>query len=339
MGGYRVSRAVIVRIFHYLALIAVGFLLSACDAPRDNPLDPDADNYMGPMGIVSGRVTNLASVPLSDVMVLAIPGYRGGVTDNSGYFLIENVEAGDYQVSCGPSGFEPDTQFVTVRDGLTSVVNFQLDALPVISNFQVTSHYLYLGTQIPPQTYIIYARSHISDPDGFGDIEQVTLEFEGGLDTLMAYSPDSSSGSSLFYFVQLPLDFFPGASIDSVKWKKFTCTAEDTSGNVASSEPLSIQRFFDDYPVQIYPFSDIVSSSGLYLWWEPYDEQFFFTYTVRIFKEGYSTPVWERSGISPTDSTTTVGVTLENGDYNWTLEVIDEYGNTARTAPATFTVQ
>lgn len=331
-----------VRIFHYLASVIPAVLLLGCDAPRDNPLDPGGDNYVGPgpqMGSIRGRVTNLGSVSIPGALVLTMPGYRGDVTDNSGSYLIEDVAVDTYLVFCSPEGFDPDTQEVAVQNGVQSIVDFHLDALPIISSFQVTSHYIYQGPLVPPAYYVIAARSRLADPDGFNDIAEVILEVEGGLDTTMIFNPDSSSGSSLFYFIELPEDFFPGASIDSIKWKKFSCVVVDTSENIATSTPIAIQRFFEDYPFQISPVGITITTQPFDLEWAPFGEQFYFTYSVHVFKQGYSTPLWQMDGIAPSATSVAIGVTLDDGTYNWTLEVFDEYGNSSRTSPATFYIQ
>lgn len=325
----------------YASLVS---LLYACDAPRDNPLDPEADNFIGLRGSIAGKVTNLISAPVTDALVLTIPGCRGAFTDSLGNYIIEDVETDvdsrDYQIFCAPSGFEPDTLSVTVYPGSLAVRDFRLDALPVIQDFQVTSHYIYQPGETPPDYYTIFARSHLTDPEGLGDIKIVLLKVEGDPDTLMSYDPDSSTGSSFFYFVNL---YFLPFEVDSLKLKHFTCLVEDTSGNTTSSLPLSIMRFFVTSPILIYPDPlnhQIITTPFPTLVWYPFEGQFFYTHTARIFRElsTYNELVWQRSGIASYVDTATVDDSLSSDDYYWELEVYDEYGNSSRSEPAYFEV-
>lgn len=336
------------RIFHYVcgSLLACVFL--ACDAPRDNPLDSKASNYIGPYGqagTISGRVTNLASIHLSGALVLTVPGYRGALTNADGYYLMEDVLPDSYQVFCAPDGFEPETLEVYVDYREAEEVNFLLDALPVIQSFQITSQLIH-QTGIPPDFYTIYAKSLVTDPDGFGDIEQVFLHIEDYTDTLMSYNPDSSVGSSFFYSLYLPEEAFPYGTVDSIKWKHFACIAEDISGNVASSDTLSIIRFFDEYPIPVSPIDNVVvSTEQVQLNWESFNAFFFFTYDVRVYREIDPAPpavyslFWQRLGISLADTSVFVDENFTTDNYYWELGVFDEYQNSARSAKAYFRYQ
>jgi hypothetical protein len=330
------------RIFHSVcgALLACVFL--ACNAPRDNPLDPDADNYIGPYGLngtISGTVESLAGLHVSGALVLTIPGYRGALTGADGSYLIEDVEPGDYQVVCAPDGFEPDTLMVSVTPKASVGANFRLDALPVVQSFQVTSQFIH-QTGIPPDFYTIYAKSLVTDPDGVGDVEQVTFHIEDYLDTLMSYNPDSSVGSSFFYSLFLEEHNFPYGTVDSIKWKHFSCIVEDTSGNKASSDTLTIIRYFDDYPITISPTGyEVISTPDVQLVWESFNAFFFFTYDVRVYQRVSGTIYslfWQSSGISSADTSIIVNEDFTNEFYYWELWVIDEYQNSARSAEAHF---
>lgn len=327
---------------HYpLILLSFALLLLSCEAPRDNPLDPGASNYIGSqasLGSIAGKVSTLANAPLTGVLVLTVPGYHGAMSNTQGTYMIENVPAGQYQVFCSSSGYEPDTLDVSVLALQQTNADFRLDALPVFQSFQVTSHYIYQGPQGPPTEYYnIFARARLTDPDGNNDISKVTLLIEDWPDTTMSFNSDSTVGSQAFYSVTITVS--PGASLDSIKWKHFTCTAEDESGNSNATPPITIIRIFDDYPLGISPANNDPVSNSPTLLWEAFGEQFYFTYQTRIYRQSAPTLiVWQASAIPPYETSATVDSPLVGDSYFWVVETFDEYGNSARSEPLNFQV-
>ncbi len=329
------------RIFHYITLILLGFVIIACDAPRNNPYDPEAGNYQGPgyqAGTIAGTVADLGNNPISGVLVLATPVYSGGITDSVGNYLIENIEPGDYNLICAPDGFLADTQSVTVSADQQSIIDFQLNALPVIYTYRLTSHFIHTGGS-PPQYYEIHAQSFLSDPDGINDIDSVLIKTEEeDLYFTMSFNPDSTSSDSLFYFIHLNENSLPGQSIDTVKWNHFYVEVVDKSGCRKTSSSLTLTRIFDDYVITGYPSNgQTVQDPTLLLTWDPFGEQFFFTYTTSIFISNNDQLVWQQTGIPSTVDTLETDF-YEPGDYYWRIAVLDEYGNSSISNKSLFTI-
>jgi hypothetical protein len=159
----------------------------------------------------------------------------------------------------------------------------------------------------------------------------------------MSYNPDSSVGSSFFYSLILEEQDLPYGTVDSIKWKHFACIVEDTSGNTASSDTLTIIRFFDDYPITISPMdNEVVSTQNVQLVWESFNAIFYFTYDVQVYHQVSGSIYdlfWQRSGISSADTSIMVEAVFTNDNYYWELRVIDEYQNSARSAKAYFSYQ
>jgi hypothetical protein len=312
----------------------------SCDAPRDNPFDPNSDNYVGPdrnIGIVSGNVADLSSAPLSGVQVFTIPEYRGAVTNPQGNYTIEGLSLRTYQIVCAPAGFEPDTAGVDLTDDAVATVNFTLDALPSIVDFKVISHFIDPSQQLPPY-YLVSAFAAIFESDGESDLQYVTLHVQSGFSTPMIY--DSTRDLIHYYSKNLLEAELPGASIDSVGDKLFWCTAEDQGGNSDSSKALFIARFFDNYPFLLSPIDDeTVSTPTPTLRWEAFNAPFYFTYHALVYNGQNNPPlVWEKADIGA-DVTMVITDSLPNSNYYyWTLEVSDIFGNTALSAPVDFNV-
>jgi TonB family protein len=96
-----------------LALIAP-LLLGAATAPSLE------------QGRVSGRVIDRSGAPLSDVQVYMVGDRIGSLSRASGVFLMINVPAGTYEIRAERLGFTIDSRLITVEEGATVEVNFEL---------------------------------------------------------------------------------------------------------------------------------------------------------------------------------------------------------------------
>ncbi|MCX6639312.1 MAG: carboxypeptidase-like regulatory domain-containing protein [bacterium] len=327
-------------------ILAALCLLCACNAPRDNPHDPAGSNYVGPgKGSIGGKVTNLANHPIVSAFLLIIPGYHGAVTDDMGNYLIEEVEAGNYQVICSSTGFDQDTITTSVASGVRAEADFRLDAFPIVQVFQVTSRLNYIGA-IPPYYYTVYARARVTDPDGFNDIATVLLHVDGLNDQPMSFNPDSSSGLNLFYSVVMTEEQFPSPFVDSIRFKDFSCSVTDTSGNSVYSAVEEVLHVFETWPTPLSPsYLQIISTLTPVLQWQLFTDGFANSIDVYVYRDvgsGNWQLAWQQKGLAPTDTSATVNPPLPaiSGytNYNWSLEVFDIYGNSSRSVETPFRI-
>ena len=326
------------RFFPMLALLSLG-----CNAPRDNPYDPDADNYIGPGSSgISGRVTTYTGQALSGAEIVATPvgmgPVRGAYSNSGGYFAVTNVPVGAYLLQCFLTGFASDSMAITVSDsGLITGKNFILNGLAAIHNLQVTSRYINTPS-IPSLYYQIRAQAALSLPDGINDIDAVFLRTQLGLEWEMTF--DSQVQDSFYYFISINENTLPGGSVEGIIGHYFFCAVLDTAGVTVESDPATILRFLDEVPYTYSPgYGEEVFEPQPWLVWDPYSANFYFTHTARVFNNDGPAPVlyWQLANITAgEDSIQTVY--LPNGGYLWNLEVIDEFGNTAISLDAAFQV-
>ena len=229
---------------------------------------------------------------------------------------------------------------ITVSYQQQTTADFRLNAIPIIYDFNLSSHLIYEGPPPPPEYYEIRARSHVFEPDGINDIDSVLLKnTEGDINFSMFYDPEFNIGDSLYYFLDLQEDMLPGSSYDSVKWDHFFCDVIDKSGTTRSSSILTIIRTLDSYPIPISPSNNqTVQDSTLILIWAPYEEQFFYSQTASIRTQGSEQLVWEQSDIPSTIDSVVVGNLFPVGAYFWRISVVDEYGNSAISNKEQFTI-
>lgn len=79
-------------------------------------------------GILKGRIldTDKLSLPGAAVFIEALN--KGTITDNFGYYTLTGIPEGQYALRVTYIGFNPETKEVTVRQGQTTVTDFQLKA-------------------------------------------------------------------------------------------------------------------------------------------------------------------------------------------------------------------
>lgn len=97
-----------IRLIKLIFLFIVITVLSSCDAPRLNPLDPLGQNYT--RGQIDGYVYSYPRAALSGVRVTWKNENISVETDSKGYYLIENVSTtSDGYVYIEKDGFTKDT--------------------------------------------------------------------------------------------------------------------------------------------------------------------------------------------------------------------------------------
>ncbi|HEX7345019.1 MAG TPA: carboxypeptidase-like regulatory domain-containing protein [bacterium] len=317
--------------------------LAGCNAPRDNPYDPDADNYVGPgASSISGRVTTYAGEELAGAEIMANPlspgAVRGSYSNSAGYYTITEVLPGSYQLLCSLNGYASDTMEISVPEkAFLTGKNFALNGFPIIHDFQVTSHYINASV-LPFLYYQIRGQATLTLPDDINDMAGVFLQTQLGLQWAMNF--DVQSGDSFHYSISLNESSLPGGSVDSIEGHYFICSVLDTSGIAIQSEPATIRRYLINPPYTLSPgYNVLIYETNPWLTWDPYTAPFYFEYTARVYNTDGLSPVLYRqqSDVSATEDSVQTGF-LPSGEYIWTLEVIDEYGNSALSLDAKFQV-
>jgi hypothetical protein len=339
-----------VRNFHYLAATLICFSILGCEAPRYNPYDPDGDAFIGYdelLGTLSGRVTMRSGDPLEGVLILAIPDdvpdYRGASTDEDGEYLIEEIIDGGYRLACAPEGFVPDTHNIVVINLQEVTENFQLNALPIIHVFDITTHLIYEGSFPQPYHYELWAAAFVEEPDGSGDIDSVVLKTtEEDIYFELEVNPPLSQGDSIYYGINIHENALPSGSLiqGTEKWNHYFCDVRDNLGASTVTEPTTLTRIFDKYPdpVSPKPPNNQVSADTIVFTWLTFPEQFYFTYSLEIRRASTQNLEWDTTRIAPIEDSLSIYNFLDNDEFYWRLTVVDEFGNTSQSDKAYFEV-
>jgi hypothetical protein len=325
---------------HILLIISV--LLFGCvdNAPRDNPLDPLSPSYSA-NGTLSGKIIIAGiSTPLGGVTVTELSGMISVTTDSSGLFLFTKLSQGNHRFICTKQNFTNDTFSVEIRPSETATITRGLNGAPVVNSQQILTRKI--DQYFPGPQYFVDIAATVTDPNGVADLDSVWFS----VDTLLfplSYSVNSKNFIAAIYKYQLPTN--------TIQWlvgKPLKIISRDRNNAVNAGSPFYVTRVIESSATPKYFTSaanDTATSTPLFTWTPP-NVTFHYSYTIIVSRveSGTQTIVWLFSGLNsffeekqyPTDGSI---APLPSGNYVWTITVVDDFGNYARSKEASFTVK
>jgi hypothetical protein len=328
-------------------LLGVAFVGCAGDAPHDNPLDP-ASALFAAEGQVIGRIVIANKTDgAADVTVTEMEHQLVKTTDSSGNFSFSNLASGVHQFICTKENFTPDTFSVTVASGTTEHITRFMNSAPVVSFAQVLTRKI--DQYFPGVEYFVDISATVTDPnstDGNGiyDVDSVWCAVADTLLYPLKYDPAAN-----WYVATIYKRDFPTNTIDYLVGKTLTIISKDRNDAMNISTPFFVTRVIENTAVPISPSSlngDTISAwSDLNFSWTPPNVAFNYTYTITLSKATPALPVvvWTLQGISSikekflyTSAANADTTTLDSGTYIWSILVVDEFGNYARSKEASF---
>lgn len=314
-------------------LIGVIFaiLLAGCtkDAPRDNPLDPV--NGIGLEGMVLKLSSNQG---IANAVLTLTPGNLVTITDNEGNFTFQDLDPGNYQLSCRAQGFISDSLSFELLQ--TDSIRFVLNALPTFLRTSVTTAHI-LRFAPPGEAYSLTLTAEIDDPDDFDNINQLsaTIEDIGDIDSLLEVP---GSGGRLFTR-EINVEDLALFSLDQLAGKSFRFLISDTTSLVSISNDNYISRFIERIPVTTSPSDTNVALPIVFRWNDP-QQLFAFTYSIEILQfnedETAFSTVDRIDEIPSHISSFAYNRAQPDGEYFWVLYIVDEFGNVSRSTPKPF---
>ncbi|RMH66219.1 MAG: hypothetical protein D6677_00825 [Calditrichaeota bacterium] len=141
--------------------------LIACDAPRNNPLDPDSATYSRQSEVLQIRRLSSPLTPLSGITVIAPELGLSAVSDHAGEVVFSHGRVNNYTIYTSHEQFFP-MQVLINGGGMNAPI--LLNARPMIMDREI--HSVYNNTNGSTE---FFTGATISDPDGLTDIRAVTL--------------------------------------------------------------------------------------------------------------------------------------------------------------------
>lgn len=343
------------------AVAAILVVLSACQAPHDNPLDPDSPGYIAPappdpVEDLSADSISATGCRLSWTAPANAFEYRlySGAADWTGDELAQADLYDGELPGVKPAG-QPQSAWIAIPpaqtrswvlfsesyEGLTSegsnVVVIEApprDRHAVSAVTARSSHIAWWG--LPDQVSLDVSAA-IADSDGVDSVWVVQ-------DTLFIASL-LSLGDGLRWSREVMDSALPSGSVESLVGHPLSLYHHDMAGFSCLDTTFTIVRVIEDFPQTYAPAADslITQDQDLVLEWLSYNAFFNFTYAVEIIhmSESYvPTKVYEDSLISSETYTheVTAELTTDPSFFLWTVTVVDEFGNRARSREAKFRI-
>lgn len=316
-----------------ILILAAVFGLASCDAPRDNPLDPENPNAV--LGVLEGQVKS-QSVPrivLADVVILK-NGTVVGRSSASGTFRIENLRVDDGWVYFEKPGYKSDSVYVAWNGAKQNKLEIFLNANPKLDSIAVYS--IVMSRFALPSLNTVFVRAVISDPDK--DIDSVFLtSSELNVRQFIPYNQNTRAYERQFLPLELNVD-----NAEVITGLNLSIAVRDISGSTFIVGAGSVRRFITNPIGYISPANNDTVGVNPVLTWQDYSPGFTFSQHVQVYSnEAEFNPVlvWERVNM-PIDSLGVfVDKTLPTGKYFWVIWAIDNFSDRIRSNPASFFVK
>jgi hypothetical protein len=313
------------------SLILISLAFQACEAPRDNPLDPDSDEF----SFIEGSVQSFSIpyTPLRDVTVYWPPSGTMVRTDSQGVFRISNAKISDGYLIFQKSGYRTDSVFLQWFSGRKISLQHNLNKIPVMdSSFIFTS---VLNHADDSRTFEVLSRAKISDDDK--DIDSVFLEsIPLKVKKYMTYDLNSK-----YYETSLASDEIPVNDIEETIGKEFSFSARDIFSYLYPLGKNYVSRVIRTGATIVSPESNSVVDSLPLLTWKRYQPGYTHTYTVELYKSDPVNPqlISRVTDLPMSNSSFKVTTRLNPGNYFWVIWTIDSFRNSSRSKPAPFIVR
>jgi hypothetical protein len=323
------------RIPVFLLIILSGFLgLISCNAPHENPLDPE--NPDNRLYSIEGNVysSEAAVKPIAGIKVNWSVDNVTAVTDKNGYFKIQSKQLKDGWLYFNGSGFSSDSLLVVWNGQKNYSVRESLNEIPTLDSIYIYSS---ITNKYSGPEYQLTFKIYISDTDD--DIDTVSILCPGLSINKTIQKMNSGYFSSDYSDVDLGL-----SSFDEVIGKNFDVYAKTREGNRFYVGTSNVKRIIHDEIVILSPInSDTLSTNNPNLKWTRYISGFNFYYRLEIYTdEPEPKLLWSKDNVS-SDSiaiyvSTSIISTPDNNKFFWDIWCVDEYRDQARSKPAGFVI-
>lgn len=319
------------QILNFIITILI-FLIPACDAPRDNPLDPD--NPSNKLYIISGKL--ITAEKTSKPIGGATFNWRNenilGLTSADGTFKIQCAAQTDGWLLFEKSGFSTDSFFVNWSNEKIVIVSPSINSLPNLDSLRI---YSVVRNKYSTNELLLYFEASVTDIDD-------------DIDTVKISSPDLSININL---TKINSDYFEAKfndfelninNFNDIIGKSFYIIAVTSGGKSFNIGNSNVKRIISDEILIISPInSDTLETRTPELNWTRFTPGFSFNYTIEIFSdEPEPVLLWKKENISSDEILieveTPITPTPTNDKFFWVIWCIDEFNNRSRSKPAGF---
>lgn len=300
-----------------------------CDAPRNNPFDPENPDYESSQDL-TGRVLTYR-VPHIVIPNVKVTWDKRRIdysrTDGSfrftevikepGWLLFENDTYLNDSLYVDWENSGPDIQkYLNTRSVLDSILFY--------SSLE--------NDNTGQQLISVDSKLFISDPDNDIDsvlITSANLKFK----SFLKYNINDKSFEGSFGMSDLKI-----STPDAVIGQEFNIHVKDTQKNKILLSTQLIKRIIKDEVILVGPINSDTTSTLPTLEWNIISLGFNFKFTVEIYTDGFNSRlVWRKENINSSATSVTVDEPLtEDRYYRWIVWIVDEFENRSGSKTKTF---
>ncbi len=313
-------------------LVSGIIFFNSCDAPRENPLDPNSSENQ--LGTLEGTVQtfSLPYTPIKDVEVFWKPGNIMVYSNADGNFSIPNVKTVNGQLIFRKEGYHNDTVMVNWAGGRKVNEQVNLNKIPTLDSLSVYS--VVMNSANPPSVISeLFIQTMVNDIDN--DIDTVyVLNDKTGLMKAMDFDIASKT-----FLTSLTPQEMGLTDIEQAIGLEFDFLVRNVLGEISVLHGTGVKRIIKNQVSGLQPSNDqVISTVPFNLSWDRFNSGYAFRYKIEIYTNDGSQVVFSQDSISAEDTSFPID-SLEVGSYWWVIWVIDNFNNQARSVPATFSVQ
>lgn len=314
-----------------LSLITM-FVVISCDAPRNNPLDPENPDVK--KGIISGYIKSEAipHLAISNALIKWNNDYLGE-TDINGYFEFVVEYSSSIKLIFEKIGFNSDSLEIEMGENNQSIEVF-LNQYPNLDSLSVYS--IVISRYSLPPTVQLVVTAKISDSDK--DIDSVyVINDEFGINEHLAYNSNSKLYSKEIYSYNLNL-----SSLEEMVGKYIKIIVKDSKNRTFEAGKGLLARVINSPIEHSSPSNYDTVSNKPKIEWFTYEPNFSCTFTVEVYsyEVDFSTVlVWSKEYLSSSLTSISVDKELPEGNYFWVIWCVDSYSNRIRSNPASFYIK
>ncbi len=301
----------------------------ACDAPRENPFDPNGVNSV----VTTVQVLHLlpSSEAIGGIEIYIPEINQLKLSDQTGAAVFTHPKLDSLTIICRGESFFADTS-VFKSLSKSNAVKIRLNTKPQLSEIRFISFYEIIENQENLTSLSIYTK--IIDPDGLNDIAAVTIHQQDTnfCDTLLVENPIEQSFIQNFSLSQVSPSVTPG----ELSELNFEITVQNSGAKRIRFEPVRIVRIIEENPIILSPEDGSVQSDTVYFSWQKVTLDYDFTYTIVLQRLGGTPQTFEAI---PSSQTQLKVSGLVAGKYYFSLQIQDRPGNICQSPFNSFTYQ
>ncbi len=330
---YKSKKNFIVKSISSLLLFSIILFVNNCNAPRNNPLDPNNPDYN--LSVIEGTVKRISfpNNPIAGVNVRWENEQITVVTNQNGYFALENIKRDNGWIVFQSNNFFIDSVFINWNGRQKVTLQTGLNAVPKLDSLEIYS--IIINKFQFNKVSELFIGAHISDIDGENDIDSVFVSnSELNFKSILIYNPVTKLYEGTFTPLQLNV-----SSLDETIGKQFHILVKDLNERWLDIGSGNLKRVIKE---EIEPSSPINNQTVLQpvtLKWKRFIPGFEFKFLVQVYTD-QSPPelIWEKNEVSSDSISTQVTDSIPSGEYFWVIWAIDNFNDMSRSKPASFNI-